>query len=126
MDDVRSPRPAPEPLWRDAVGRRLRQARHARGERLTDTARSAGVSPQYLSEMERGMKEPSSEMLAAVAGALELSLLDLTIGVATDLQQWTDGQRVEQLQAAGRMPGRSAAASAAARAATQGTYALVA
>ena len=57
---------APEPLWRDVLGDRLRRIRHDRGERLADTADRAGVSPQYLSEMERGLKEPSSEMIAAV------------------------------------------------------------
>lgn len=36
--------------------------------------------------MERGLKEPSSEMIAAVAGALELSLLELTSAVATELR----------------------------------------
>ncbi|MBS1907713.1 MAG: helix-turn-helix transcriptional regulator, partial [Actinobacteria bacterium] len=53
-----------------------------RGETLAETAQRAGVSPQYLSEMERGRKEASSEMLAAVSGALDLTLLDLTLGVA--------------------------------------------
>ena len=33
---------------------------------------------QYLSEVERGRKEPSSEVLAAVTGALRLTLVDLT------------------------------------------------
>lgn len=77
-----APIPAPEPLWREIVGELLREERAARGETLAETSRRAGISPQYLSEMERGLKEPSSEMLAAVAGALELSLLDLTLGVA--------------------------------------------
>jgi transcriptional regulator with XRE-family HTH domain len=36
------------------------------------------VSPQYLSEIERGRKDPSSEVLAAISGALGLSVLDLT------------------------------------------------
>ncbi len=76
-----SAEPAVEPLWRVAVGDVLRAARHDRGERLTDTARRSGVSPQYLSEMERGLKDPSSEMLAAVAGALDLTLGDLTRAV---------------------------------------------
>jgi DNA-binding XRE family transcriptional regulator len=78
--------PHPEPLWRDVLGRRLRAERLARGERLADTAKRAGVSPQYLSEMERGLKEPSSEMIAAVAGALEVTLVDLTIAVADELR----------------------------------------
>jgi transcriptional regulator with XRE-family HTH domain len=81
-------RPArqPEPLWRDALGAQLRRIRQERGERLADTARRAGVSPQYLSEIERGLKEPSSEMIAAVAGALEVSLVDLTIAVGDELR----------------------------------------
>ncbi|WFR67542.1 helix-turn-helix transcriptional regulator [Curtobacterium flaccumfaciens] len=77
---------APEPLWRDLVGGQLRCRRRALGDTLQDVARRAGVSPQYLSEIERGRKEPSSEMLAAVAGALEITLLDLTSGAAERLR----------------------------------------
>ena len=76
------PDSTPEPLWREVVGRVLRGRRAERGETLIETSRRAGVSPQYLSEMERGLKEPSSEMLAAVSGALELTLLDLATEVA--------------------------------------------
>lgn len=86
---TRTPR-EPEPLWRDALGDRLRRLRHDRGERLADTAERAGVSPQYLSEIERGLKEPSSEMIAAVAGALEVTLVDLTSAVAEDLRARTE------------------------------------
>lgn len=67
-----------EPLWRQAVGEQLRSERAGRSERLTDVASRAGVSTQYLSELERGLKEPSSEVLAALAGALQLSVADLT------------------------------------------------
>lgn len=83
-----APRPARtvEPLWRHMLGDRLRTLRHERGETLGETAARAGVSPQYLSEMERGAKEPSSEMIAAVAGALDVSLLDLTVAVAETLR----------------------------------------
>jgi len=77
-----SPGGEPERLWRSVVGELLRDARTDRGETLAETAQRAGVSPQYLSEMERGRKEASSEMLAAVSGALDLTLLDLTLGVA--------------------------------------------
>ena len=69
--------PAEEPLWREAVGEQLREERTARNERLTDVAGRAGVSTQYLSELERGLKEPSSEVLAALARALRLSVADL-------------------------------------------------
>jgi hypothetical protein len=68
-----------EPLWRELVGEELRALRHDRGERLVDVAERAGVSPQYLSEVERGLKDPSSEMLAAVAGSLGLSVRELTV-----------------------------------------------
>src|SRR5690554_1084752 len=75
----------PEPLWRHLLGDNLRRLRHERGETLGETATRAGVSPQYLSEMERGRKEPSSEMIAAVAGALDTTLVDLTLDIAADL-----------------------------------------
>lgn len=60
----------PEPLWRECVGVEIRRIRSENGERLVDTADRAGISPQYLSEIERGLKDPSSEILEAVTGAL--------------------------------------------------------
>src|ERR1700678_290125 len=80
--------PRGEPLWREALGQRLRTLRQEHGEKLTETAGRAGISPQYLSEVERGRKEPSSEMIAAVAGALGTTLIDLTEQVAGDLRRW--------------------------------------
>jgi len=68
----------PEPLWREVVGEQLRAERLDRGERIADVAARAGVAAQYLSELERGLKDPSSEVLSALSGALELPLLDLT------------------------------------------------
>ena len=68
-----------EPLWRELVGATLRAVRQERGERLSDVAERAGVSTQYLSEIERGLKDPSSEMLAAVAGALGLTVRELGV-----------------------------------------------
>jgi DNA-binding XRE family transcriptional regulator len=93
MGDLLSMRPsseqtgrgATEPLWRELTGEVLRERRHERGEKLSETAGRAGISTQYLSEIERGRKDPSSEVLAAVAGALDVTLLDLTIGVARRL-----------------------------------------
>ncbi len=66
-----------EPLWRELVGGTLRAVRQGRGERLSDVAERAGVSTQYLSEIERGLKDPSSEMLAAVSGALGLTVREV-------------------------------------------------
>jgi transcriptional regulator with XRE-family HTH domain len=89
MGDVVPLRPAapelprePEPLWRESVGHELRKERVATGRRLVDVAEEAGVSPQYLSEVERGLKDPSSELLAAMAGALGLSISQLATRVA--------------------------------------------
>jgi transcriptional regulator with XRE-family HTH domain len=81
-----TPTTTAEPLWRELVGDRLRDRRHERGERLVDVAERAGVSTQYLSEVERGLKDPSSEILSAVAGALGLTVRELAGGIATDLR----------------------------------------
>jgi hypothetical protein len=87
--------PEIEPLLREVLGRRLRILRLARGEALSRTAGRAGISPQYLSEIERGLKEPSSEMIAAIAGALGTGLLDLTIGMARDLHAESTATRIQ-------------------------------
>lgn len=81
-------RPAnPEPLWRHLLGGQLRRRRHTRGETLGETAEKAGVSPQYLSEVERGRKEPSSEMIAAIAGSLDTTIAELTSAIAAELRE---------------------------------------
>lgn len=72
--------PAPvagrDPLWREVSGGVLRDERRRQGQTLADVAGRAGMSVQHLSEMERGRKEASSEMLAAAAGSLGLSLAE--------------------------------------------------
>src|SRR5713226_3922171 len=78
--------PAQEPLWREVLGQRLRALRREHQETLAETAGRAGISPQYLSEVERGRKEPSSEMIAALAGALGTTLGDLADQVADELR----------------------------------------
>jgi transcriptional regulator with XRE-family HTH domain len=80
-------RGVPEPLWREVLGSRLRALRGERDETLAQTAERAGISPQYLSEIERGRKEPSSEMIAALAGALGITVAELMAGAAEDLRQ---------------------------------------
>jgi len=69
------------------LGQRLRALRLDQRETLSDTASRAGISPQYLSEVERGRKEPSSEMIAALAGALGTTLIGLTEQVAGELRR---------------------------------------
>ncbi|GAB2983532.1 helix-turn-helix transcriptional regulator [Amycolatopsis acidiphila] len=84
----------PEPLWREVLGRSLRAIRQEQGGRLVDIAERAGISPQYLSEIERGRKEPSSEMIAAVAGALGVDLAGLLADIAGAVRQ-RRGPRLE-------------------------------
>jgi transcriptional regulator with XRE-family HTH domain len=76
---------APAPLWREAIGRELREERRGQDRTLADVAGRAGVSTQYLSEVERGRKEPSSEVIEAIGGALGLGLVDLTSRVTRRL-----------------------------------------
>jgi transcriptional regulator with XRE-family HTH domain len=64
-------------LLREAIGGSLRRARTARRRTLRDVSRRARVSLGYLSEVERGRKEPSSELLAAICEALDVALPDL-------------------------------------------------
>ncbi|WP_405917952.1 helix-turn-helix domain-containing protein [Streptomyces sp. NBC_00728] len=66
-----------EPLWRDLVGDVLRRERLAQERTLKDVADAARISMPYLSEVERGRKEASSEVLAAAARALGLGLTEL-------------------------------------------------
>jgi transcriptional regulator with XRE-family HTH domain len=73
----RPDRPRREPLWRDLIGDVLRQQRQAQDRTLQDVADAARISMPYLSELERGRKEASSEILAATARALGLRLSDL-------------------------------------------------
>jgi DNA-binding XRE family transcriptional regulator len=74
-----------KPLWRHALGEVLRGERLEQERILTEVAATAGVSPQYLSEIERGRKEASSEVLGSVAGALGLELVDVVVRVAGQL-----------------------------------------
>ena len=72
-------------LLREAIGDRLRHARTNQQRTLREVSRSARVSLGYLSEVERGRKEASSELLAAICDALELPLSELLHHVASDM-----------------------------------------
>ncbi|GAA1222245.1 helix-turn-helix domain-containing protein [Prauserella alba] len=72
-------------LLREAIGDRLRHARTTRQRTLRDISRVARVSLGYLSEVERGQKEASSELLASICEALDLPLSDLLVSVAGDV-----------------------------------------
>ena len=99
------------PVLREVVGDTLRSVRLRQRRTLREVSSSARVSLGYLSEVERGQKEASSELLAAICGALDVELSELFSEVATTLHR-------EEKLALGRrvaaMPGganRSATAS---------------
>ena len=73
-------------LLREAVGSTLRAARTKQSRTLRDVARDARVSLGYLSEVERGQKEASSELLAAICTALGLNLLAVISDVSVHIK----------------------------------------
>jgi transcriptional regulator with XRE-family HTH domain len=75
----------PGPLLRTIVGDVLRRTRLSQRRTLADVAASARISMQYLSELERGRKEASSEILAALCAALGIDLSELLAAVGHDL-----------------------------------------
>jgi transcriptional regulator with XRE-family HTH domain len=73
-------------LLRHAVGAALRRIRLERELTLREVAASASVSMPYLSEIERGRKEPSSEVLAGICAALGMTIVDLLDEARAELQ----------------------------------------
>ena len=61
-------------VLRKVMGERLRKQRLSQKRSLRDISKNAKVSLGYLSEVERGQKEASSELLGAICGALNLTL----------------------------------------------------
>jgi transcriptional regulator with XRE-family HTH domain len=119
-----APRPRPgvrTPLLREVYGRLLRGLRTRQGRTLAEVAARAGISVAYLSEVERGLKEPSSEVLEAVCVALGSSITGL-VGAAhrelRDLDGATGGRVLDLTSRAG-----SSIASPAEGAAPTGTLA---
>ena len=73
-------------VLRQVIGDELRR-RQDQGRTLRDVSGAAAVSLGYLSEVERGQKEASSELLAAICGALEVSLSDVLASVSTQVAE---------------------------------------
>lgn len=67
----------PSVPMRELIGEVLRSERHRQQRTLADVAEDAAVSLQYLSEVERGRKDVSSDLLTAIHEALGLELDDL-------------------------------------------------
>lgn len=89
MQTTRSVRPVQADrgtsLLRRHLGAALRRRREQQQRTLRDVAAAAGVSLGYLSEVERGVKEASSELLSSICHALDVRLPDLLVEVADTL-----------------------------------------
>ena len=72
-------------MLREVLGAELRRVRLLQGRTLRDVSAAASVSLGYLSEVERGEKEASSEMLLAICGALGVPLSLVLARVADDI-----------------------------------------
>jgi transcriptional regulator with XRE-family HTH domain len=72
-------------MLREVLGTELRRIRLQQGRTLRDVSASASVSLGYLSEVERGEKEASSEMLVAICGALGVPLSRVLACAADDI-----------------------------------------
>ncbi|TEX52436.1 MAG: transcriptional regulator [Actinomycetales bacterium mxb001] len=72
-------------LVREALGSELRRRRLAQGRTLRDVSAHAKVSLGYLSEIERGEKEASSELLYAICAALDVPLSDLLLSLGREI-----------------------------------------
>jgi transcriptional regulator with XRE-family HTH domain len=74
-------------VLRHVIGDELRRRRQDQGRTLRDVSAAAAVSLGYLSEVERGQKEASSELLAAICDALEVPLSDVLSSVSTHIAE---------------------------------------
>ncbi|MGW6034058.1 helix-turn-helix domain-containing protein [Gordonia terrae] len=73
-------------LLREALGDSLRRVRTQQGRTLREVSTGARVSLGYLSEVERGQKEASSELLAAICDALDVEIADLLLEVGSAMR----------------------------------------
>jgi transcriptional regulator with XRE-family HTH domain len=83
-------------ILRRVIGEELRRRRQDQGRTLRDVSAAARVSLGYLSEIERGQKEASSELLAAICTALDVPLSQLLGAVSDEVA----AQEAAQLRAA--------------------------
>jgi transcriptional regulator with XRE-family HTH domain len=74
-------------VLRHVVGETLRAVRLRQRRTLREVSAAARVSLGYLSEIERGHKEPSSELLAAICEALDIPLSEVFLLVSDTLRR---------------------------------------
>ncbi|XCP88630.1 helix-turn-helix transcriptional regulator [Alloscardovia omnicolens] len=73
---------------RKVQGSVLRSLRTRDRKTLREISQKAGVSLGYLSEVERGQKEASSELLASITDALDVKLSDMLVLVAERVREY--------------------------------------
>ena len=81
------------------MGETLRELRMAAGMTLREVSMASMVSLGYLSEIERGHKEASSEVLFSIASALDVSLSELMISISGKLAA-LEAERMPRVAAA--------------------------
>lgn len=81
-------------LLREALGESLRRVRSDQGRTLREVSTDARVSLGYLSEVERGQKEASSELLAAICDALDVEIADLLLDIGHAMRPDVDDDAV--------------------------------
>jgi XRE family transcriptional regulator, stress-response regulator len=81
-------------ILRRVIGDELRRRRQDQGRTLRDVSAAARVSLGYLSEIERGQKEASSELLAAICTALDVPLSTLLRSVSDEVGTLETGRHV--------------------------------
>ena len=84
-------------VLRHEIGDVLRDVRQRQGRTLREVSHSARVSLGYLSEVERGQKEASSELLASICGALDVPLASVlhTVSRRVGLAEQIDPQDLD-------------------------------
>ena len=83
-------------LYRHALGYVIRTERLQKGMTMRDVSQLAPMALGYLSEVERGQKDISSELLDAVASALNVSIAKLSYNVAEVLSDWEQQHKMKR------------------------------
>lgn len=91
-------------LLRQEIGDVLREQRQHQRRTLREVSAAARVSLGYLSEVERGQKEASSELLASICGALELPLSRVLSEVSERVAENERGQIASQVSSVAALP----------------------
>ena len=100
-------------LIQETLGRLLRARREAAGRTLTEVAKAAELSPAFLSEVERGLKDVSTDRLVHLAHALGTSAAEVYLDLGrelgggsttTEARAWPHDPRLQLRRAVATLP----------------------